>query len=90
MTTRGTSPPARSAPKDPLAFIVRCVREQRVYWTYHVNMRLAGRHISRRDICEATDTYELVEAYPDDKYRPSHLVLAATAGTPFTRCSRRT
>ena len=55
--TRGTEPPERTVPKDPLAFIVRCVREHRVYWTYPVNMRLAGRHISRRDICEATDTY---------------------------------
>ena len=41
-------------------------------------MRLAGRHISRQDTYEATDTYELVEAYPDDKYLPSYLVLAAT------------
>ena len=38
---------------------------------------------SRRDICEATDTYELVEAYPDDKYLPSYLVLAAMAGNAF-------
>ena len=83
MRTRGTAPPERTVPEDPLAFIVRCVREHRVYWTYHVNMRLAGRHISRRDICEATDTYELVEAYPDDKYLPSYLVLAAMAGNAF-------
>ena len=76
-------PPGRTVPEDPLAFIARCVREHRVYWTYHVNMRLAGRHISRRDICEATDTYELVEAYPDDKYLPSYLVLAATAEIAF-------
>ena len=40
MTTDGTAPPERSVPEDPLAFIVRCVREHRVYWTYHVNMRV--------------------------------------------------
>ena len=73
----------RAIPEDPLAFVVRCVRARRVYWTYHVNMRLAGRHVSRRDIYDGTDTYELVEAYPDDKYLPSYLVLAGTAGKAF-------
>ncbi len=82
MTGRTVSPD-RTVPEDPLAFIVRCVLEHRIYWTYHVNMRLAGRHISRRDICEATGTYELVEAYPEDKYLPSYLVLAATADAAF-------
>ena len=83
MTTDRAVSPDRMVPEDPLAFIVRCVRGQRIYWTYHVNMRLAGRHISRRDICEPTDTYELIEAYPDDKYLPSYLVLAAAAGSTF-------
>ena len=50
--------------------IVRCVRGRRVYWTYHVNMWWAGRHISRQNIYEATDMYEVVDAYPDDKYLP--------------------
>jgi len=83
MTTPRAPTPERMVPADPLAFIVRCVRERRIYWTYHVNMRLAGRHISRRDICEAIDTYELVEAYPDDKYLPSYLVLASMAPNAF-------
>ena len=83
MTTRRAAPADRTVPGDPLAFISRCVRERRIYWTYHVNMRLAGRHISRRDICDAIDTYELIEAYPDDKYLPSYLVLAATEGDAF-------
>jgi hypothetical protein len=39
-------------------------------------MRLAGRFISRTAILSAVDGYELVEAYPDDKYLPSYLVLA--------------
>lgn len=83
MTAPGSGSPGRTIPEDPLAFIVRCVRAGRVYWTYHVNMRLAGRRLSPRDVCEATGTYELVEAYPDDKYLPSYLVLASTAGNPF-------
>ena len=38
-------------------------------------MRLAGRFIPREAILAAVATYELVEAYPDDKYLPSYLVL---------------
>ena len=45
-------------------------------WTYHVNMRLAGRFIPRELIRAAVASYELVEAYPDDKYLPSYLILA--------------
>ena len=83
-----TASPDRRVPEDPLAFIARCVRERRVYWTYHVNMRLAGRHISREDICEATDTYELVDAYPDDKYLPSYLVPGGHNGQGLSRTVR--
>jgi hypothetical protein len=39
-------------------------------------MRLAGRFIPRETILAAAATYELVEAYPDDKYLPSYLILA--------------
>ena len=45
-------------------------------WTYHVNMRLAGRFIPRELILAAVASYDLVEAYPDDKYLPSYLLLA--------------
>lgn len=45
-------------------------------WTYHVNMRLAGRFIPRESILAAVASYQLVEAYPDDKYLPSYLILA--------------
>jgi len=50
-----------------------------VLWTYYVNMRLAGRYIPREAILAAVDTYELVEAYPEDKYLPSYLLLAQEA-----------
>jgi len=50
---------------------------------YHVNMRLAGRHITRDEILEATDGYEIIESYPDDKYLPSYLLLGKTASANF-------
>src|SRR5712691_1644505 len=61
-------------PDDPLEFIQRCLRERKVYWTYHVNMRLPGRYISREQILGAVDSYAIVEAYPEDKYLPSYLL----------------
>ena len=73
----------RQLPDDPLAFIQACVQERRLYWTYHVNMRLEGRYIARQAILAAVDTYEVVEAYPRDKYLPSYLVLAHDSGVPF-------
>ena len=63
-------------PEDPVAFIRDCVRRGNMLWTYHVNMRLEGRFIARKSITTAVDTYELIEAYPEDKYLPSYLVLA--------------
>lgn len=74
---------SRKVPDDPLAFIQRCVRERRVYWTYHVNMRLVGRHISRNEIFAAVDSYSVIESYPDDKYLPSYLVFASGTRTMF-------
>ena len=68
--------PQRKLPDDPLAFIQTCVRQQSIFWTYHVNMRLQRRSIARQAILEAVDTYEIIEAYPEDKYFPSYLVLA--------------
>ena len=43
-------------------------------------MRLAGRFISREAVLAAVDTYQLVEAYPDDKYLPSSDPRAARVG----------
>ena len=68
--------PQRKLPDDPLTVIQTCVRQQSILWTYHVNMRLQGRSIARQAILEAVDTYEIIEAYPEDKYFPSYLVLA--------------
>lgn len=76
-------PTGRSLPTDALAFIRRCVRERKVYWTYHVNMRLAGRFISRDELLGSTESYEVIESYPEDKYLPSYLVWATSKDGPF-------
>lgn len=56
-------------------------------WTYHVGRRLEKRAIGRSVIVAATETYEVVESYPDDKYLPSYLILAWQEGEAFTYCS---
>ena len=70
-------------PEDPVGFIRDRVRRGRIFWTYHVNMRLAGRFIAREAILAAVDTYQSVEAYPDDKYLPSYLLLAGHGEEAF-------
>ena len=64
----------RNVPQDPLGFIRQCVRDGHVFWTYHVNMRLQSREIPRKAIVESLDEYQVIEAYPDDKYLPSYLI----------------
>ena len=73
----------RNVPDDPLSFIRQCIRGGRILWTYHVNMRLGQRFIDRKAIISATESYEVVEAYPDDKYFPSYLVLGRQGEEAF-------
>ena len=73
----------RKLPADPLRFIQECVRNRRLLWTYHVNMRLQGRFIRRESFLDAVESYEIIEAYPEDKYLPSYLVLGRSAGESF-------
>jgi len=61
---------------DVLEFIKSCVRQGKIHWTYHVNMRLKGRFIPREIIFSSVDTYKLIEEYPKDKYLPSYLIYA--------------
>ncbi len=61
-------------PDNPLGFIKRCVREEKIKWTYHVNMRMTGRYISRKAIIESVNNYETIEENPKDKYLPTYLV----------------
>jgi len=68
--------PDRLIPDNPLDFIVRCVIERRIFWTYHVNMRMKGRFIPRQIVLDSVQHYEIIEEYPGDKYLPSYLVLS--------------
>ena len=65
----------RELPDDPVAFIHECLRDGRILWTYPVNMRPGQRFIARETIIVAAGSYEVVEAYPEDKYFPSYLLL---------------
>ena len=73
----------RNLPDDPLEFIRRCVRQGKVFWTYHVNMRLRGRYINRQAILQSNGSYEILEEYPKDKYLPSYLVYSEYQGDIF-------
>ena len=69
-------PSERLIPNNPLDFIKRWVKEQRVFWTYHVNMRMKGRFIPRNIVLDSIQHYEIIEEYPGDKYLPSYLVFS--------------
>jgi hypothetical protein len=73
----------RQLPEDPLEFIRQCVKRRNLLWTYHVNMRIAGRYIPREAILESQESFEVIESYPDDKYLPSYLVYAEFQGSAF-------
>jgi hypothetical protein len=61
-------------PSDPLSFIKQCVKKKQIFWTYHVNMRMKERFIPRDWIVNSFENFEIIEAYPEDKYLPSYLV----------------
>lgn len=63
-------------PDEPLTFIMDCVRRRQVLWTYHVNMRLGERAISRDAVLGAVDGYEIIESNVGDRVLPSYLVYA--------------
>jgi hypothetical protein len=71
---------ARIEDTGTLAFIKSCVQRRRIRWTYHVNMRLNERRLSREMILDAVDTFEIIEIYAKDKYLPSYLVYAEHKG----------
>ena len=73
----------RKLPDDPVAFIRECLQEGRILWTYHVNMRLGQRFIARETIIASAGSYEIVEAYPEDKYFPSYLLLGRVGEEVF-------
>jgi len=67
-------------PDNPLSFIQNCVRTGRLFWSYHVNMRMRERGINRDVVLESVGSFELIESYPEDKYLPSYLLYAVTQG----------
>ena len=73
----------RKLPDDPVAFIRECLRGGQILWPYHVNMRWGQRFISRETIINAAGSYEVVEAYPEDKYFPSYLLLGRVGEEVF-------
>lgn len=74
-------------PPNPLEFILDCLRDGSVLWTYHVNMRMSARSIGRSEILLAADSHEIIEAYPEDKYLPSYLVGGCMGARYSTFCS---
>jgi len=66
-----------------LAFIQRCVSLRKIKWTYHVNMRMKKRFISREIVLNSFEQYEIIEEYPKDKYFPSYLVYSQYQGKVF-------
>jgi hypothetical protein len=65
---------------EPLEFIRDCVAQKKIFWTYHVNMRMKGRFIPREIILESFLNFEIIEAYPEDKYLPSYLIYTEYRG----------
>ena len=63
-------------PENPLDFIQQCVSREKIFWTYHVNMRMKGRFIPRQIVLDSVQHYEIKEEYPGDKYLPSYLVFS--------------
>ena len=69
--------------ESDLTFIQRCLREGRLLWTYHVNMRLRQRRVARSMVTESVDSYQIIEQYPQSqtsRYLPSCLVYAEHHG----------
>jgi len=46
-------------------------------------MRLRGRFINRQAILRSSESYEIIDEYPKDKYLPSYLVYAEFQGDIF-------
>lgn len=65
---------------DILDCIKSCIKRREIRWTYHVNMRMKGRFISRNAILSSLDSFEIIEEYPKDKYLPSYLVYTEFRG----------
>jgi hypothetical protein len=64
--------------------IIRELCEQRaLYWTNHVDKRLAERGIRREDVLCALLTGEIIEQYTNDQPYPSCLVLGTSLSSRY-------
>ena len=68
---------------EVLDFVKTCIRRRKIFWSYHVNMRLKERFITREAIIFSVDTYKIIEEYPHDKYMPSCLICAQYEEQPL-------
>lgn len=67
-----------------VAAIQEAVRAGNYRFSQHARQRLSSREISVAEVEDAVTSGEVIEDYPDDKYRPSCLVLGHTpAGRPL-------
>jgi hypothetical protein len=57
-----------------LEFIRECLFTRQIRWTYHVTMRLKQRSLGSEMLIQGSDSLEIIESYPDDKYLPSFLL----------------
>lgn len=73
----------RILPENPAEFISKCVKDGKIFWTYHVNMRMEGRFIPRNSILDSVDNFEIIEEYPEDKYFPSYLIRSEHGDSVF-------
>ncbi len=62
---------------DDLEFIKQCVTDGRIFWSYHSNMRLQSRFISREEVLKSVKNCEIIESYPNDFPLPSCLCLSS-------------
>jgi hypothetical protein len=63
-----------------LEHVREAVRQESHRFTVHAQMRMAERRILTTEVCEAilSQTAEVIEEYPTDKYGPSCLVYGVT------------
>jgi len=69
--------------KNIISFIKDCARNGKILWTYHVNMRLNQRSITRMNVMNSINSFEIIEEYPKDKYLPSYLIFARDGNLIF-------
>lgn len=65
------------------------VRKGEYYWRQHAIERSIEREIAEEDVTEVIFNGEIIEEYPEDKYRPSCLIFGRTRqGRPIhVQCS---